>query len=101
MECVIIPLVKNKGGDLSNINNYRAVAMSNYISKLLEACILDLIRPKPSSNMDKYQFGFKAKHSTSLCTDVLKRTIDFYTNKGSYVFTCFVDLSKAFDEINY
>ena len=60
MECVIIPLVKNKGGDftdLSNMDNYRAIAISNSISKLLEGCILDLIK---SSDMGKYQFGFKA-----------------------------------------
>ena len=60
MECVIIPLVKNKGGDftdLSNMDNYRAIAISNSISKLLEGCILDLIK---SSDVGKYQFGFKA-----------------------------------------
>jgi len=52
--------------------------------------------------VDKYQFGFKAKHSTSLCTtNVFKKSVDYYTRKGSHVFTCFVDLSKAFDKVNY
>jgi len=46
-----------------------------------------------SSYVDEYQFGFKAKHNTRLCTNVLKR--------GSYVFCSFVDFSKAFDRINY
>ena len=32
---------------------------------------------------------------------VLKKTIDYYTNKGSHVFTCFSDLNKAFDKVNY
>jgi len=26
--------------------------------------------------------------------------IDYYTNRGSYVFICFVDFSKAFDRVN-
>ena len=36
-----------------------------------------------------------------LCTNVLKQTIDYYTERGSYVFCSFVDFSKAFDRINY
>jgi len=36
----IIPLVKNKNGNLTDMNNYRALAMSNAISNLLEEIIL-------------------------------------------------------------
>ena len=51
------------------------------------------------NDSDKYQFGFKSDHSTSLCTGVLKRTVDYYINKGSHVFACFVDFSRAFDNM--
>jgi hypothetical protein len=50
---------------------------------------------------DKYQFGFKAGHSTSLCTNTMKRVLEYYTARGSHVFVCFVDFSKAFDKVNY
>jgi len=86
-------------GNLSDADNYSATAISNSISKLLEACILDNI--KSFADVDKYQFGFKPKHSTTLCTSILKRTIGYYTSRGSHGFTCFVDLSKAFDKVNY
>jgi len=33
---VIIPLVKNKNGNLTDVNNYRAIAIFNAVSKLLE-----------------------------------------------------------------
>jgi hypothetical protein len=99
MNCVIIPLVKNKGGDLCDSSNYRAIAISNAISKLLEGCLLKFVRK--SEVIDNYQFGFKAGHSTALCTSVVKRTIGYYTSRGSHVFACFVDLSKAFDRVNY
>jgi len=33
--------------------------------------------------------------------NVLKRTIDYYTERGSYVFCSFVDFYKAFDRANY
>jgi len=51
----------------------------------------------PRSDNDIHQFGFKRGHSTGLCTSILKKTIDYYTQRGSYVFTCFIDFTKAFD----
>ena len=39
MTSVTVPLVKCKTGDLSDVNNYRAIAISNSLSKLLEALL--------------------------------------------------------------
>ena len=36
---IIVPLVKCNTGNLSDVNNYSAIALSNTISKILE-CIL-------------------------------------------------------------
>jgi len=46
---------------------------------------------------DEHQFGFKPSHSTSLGCSVHKQVVDYYRSNGSYVFACFLDLSKAFD----
>ena len=35
------------------------------------------------------------------CTSVLKNTVDYYARKGSHVFACFVDFTKAFDDVNF
>jgi hypothetical protein len=43
----------------------------------------------------------KTGHSTSLCTSVFKRVVEHYINRGSHVFVCFIDFSKAFDKVNY
>ena len=99
MQSVIIPLVKNKTGDLSDLNNYRAIAISSVLSKVFESLLADYVHS--CSIYDDFQFGFKSGHSTSLCTNVLKSTIDYYRSYGSHVFTCFVDFSKAFDNVNY
>ena len=40
MDSVILPVVKNKGGDLTDIDNYRAIAVSNAETKILETVIL-------------------------------------------------------------
>ena len=47
------------------------------------------------------QFGFKQKHGTDLCNMVLKEAIRSYKSKGSSVFVCFMDASKAFDRVNH
>jgi hypothetical protein len=99
MQSVIVPLVKNKSGDLSDIGNYRAIALSTSISKILESVLFQFVLSV--DDIDKCQFGFKQGHSTTICTNVLKSVIGYYTSRGSHVFTCFVDFTKAFDRVNY
>jgi len=100
MSSVIVPLLKNKAGNLSDVNNYRIIiAMSSAFSTSFEPVIADCLYSQ--SKFDDFQFGFKPKHSTNLCTKVLKEKIDYYRNRGSPVFTCFVDFKKAFDDVNY
>jgi len=99
MDSVLLPQVKNKCGDLTDVDNYRAIALSNAETKIFETVILRYIND--AADCDVYQFGFKKEHSTGLCTSVVKRTIDYYLKRGSYVFACFVDFQKAFDRVNY
>ena len=100
MDSVILPVVKNKGGDLTDIDNYRAIAISNAETKILETVILTRFN-EVDNYCDMYQFGFKKGHSTGLCTSVVKQTVDYYLKHGSHVFVCFLDFSKAFDRVNY
>ena len=99
MQSVIIPVVKNKAGNLSDMHNYRAIAISNIISKIFESLLTEALYS--ASEYDNFQFGFKADHSTGLCTNVLKETVNYYRSNGSHVFACFIDFSKAFDNVNY
>ena len=41
-QATIIPLVKCKSGDLTDTNNYRAIALSNAITKILESLLFFL-----------------------------------------------------------
>ena len=47
------------------------------------------------------QYGFKKKHSTALCTVVLKELVQHYREGNSDVYCCLLDASKAFDRIHY
>ena len=82
-------------GNMNDPNNYRAIALSNTVSKILESIFLQQVNTTSASDM--YQFGFKA----GLCTKMLKDVVKYYTDSGSHIFACFIDFSKAFDKINY
>ena len=37
---IIVPIVKNKNGDITSLDNYRGITVSTCLSKLFETCIL-------------------------------------------------------------
>ena len=59
------------------MDNYRAIAVSTAVSKIFECAIADEI--VNVSDNDMYQFGFKKGHSTGLCTNILKHTVNYYS----------------------
>ena len=91
----IVPICKNKNGNMSDTSNYRSVAVATVVSKLLEHFILSNI--SPFLGITDNQFGFKAGHSTDQCTFLLKQTASYFVTHGSSVHDVFLDASKAFD----
>jgi len=96
----VVPMLKNKSGDICDVNNYRAIALSNCLSKILEFPIVNCFQASDLCD-DSHQFGYKKNHSTSLGCCVLKSVVDYYRSNGSYVFATFLDLSKAFGSVNH
>ena len=47
------------------------------------------------------QFGFKAGHSTSMCSMILKEALAYYVVDGGSAFCTFLDATKAFDRVDY
>ena len=99
MDTLIIPLVKNRKGDIGSSDNYRPIALTNVVSKVFESVILD--KYKPLLETTPNQFGFKPKHGTELAVFTLKQVIDFYRSNSSTLYVCYLDLSKAFDRIDH
>ena len=75
MKTIIVPLVKNKNGDSSDVNNYRPIALVTIASKIFEIVLLHFLEPYWLTR--DHQFGFKKGHSTEHCLYVLKNAIDF------------------------
>jgi len=87
-QTTLVPLLKNKSGDVTDINNYRVIALSSCLSKLFEFLILTCCKSHDMCHDDDYQFGYNKDHSTSLgCA--CKHVVDYYRANGSYVFACF------------
>ena len=99
LDSVIVPLVNNRNGDLSNKNNYRPIALSSTISKVFESVIL--YRLEEYLWTTDNQFGFKTGHSTDLCVYALTEFIEYFKRWSTSVYVAFLDAGKAFDKINH
>lgn len=95
----IIPLPKNKRKSLNASNNYRAIALSSILGKLLDHILLS--KYQAVFNTSDLQYGFKKKHGTIHCTFVVNEIIQYYLNNDSNVYVTLLDASRAFDRVNY
>ena len=99
MISTLIPLIKDKLGDTCSSNNYRSIALSSLFLKIFDWILLFLFEDE--MNIDELQFGFQRKTSTTMCTWLAVETIDYFVRNGSDVFTCVMDMSKAFDRVQH
>uniref|UniRef100_A0A8C6PLS6 Reverse transcriptase domain-containing protein n=1 Tax=Nothobranchius furzeri TaxID=105023 RepID=A0A8C6PLS6_NOTFU len=99
LSVLLVPIVKEKTGKISCIDNYRPIAMASVLSKVFEHILLERLQNFITTTEN--QFGFKGKLSTDLCIYALKETVSKYMRQNTSVFMCFLDASKAFDRVNH
>ena len=90
----IIPIVKDKTESMNDSNNYRGVALSSILSKLLDKVIIQ--SHKIHFGSSDLQFRCNEKSSTSQCTFVVEEIIHYYRSNESNVYANFLDASKVF-----
>ena len=96
IEAIIVPIVKNMCGNLSDRNNYRPIALETIMFKLFESVIL--LKCEMFLNTCPNHFGFKKGHSTDICIYVLKEMIEYFKSRSTSVFDTFLDTSKAYEK---
>ena len=94
---IVVPLVKDRCGDVSKLANYRAVSLSPVFAKLFEACLSGKFGVYLQSR--DLQFGFKKHSSCSSAVCVAQQVIQYYAKRGSTVYLAALDASKAFDRL--
>ena len=91
----LVPIVKDKLGNICSGDNYRSIAISSLILKIFDWVIILLYGDK--LDLDQLQFSYQPDISTNMCTWMANETIDFFTRNGSDVYVC--TMSKAFDKV--
>ena len=99
MQGTIASIPKDLRGNLCIDSNYRGIALSNAIGKVLDMIILS--RNKSQLKTSGLQFAYKPKFGTVVCTLMLKEIIKYYNQNGSSVYCCSLDMSKAFDVVRH
>ena len=93
----------HKKGDNHSVENYRPISLLPSISKLFEKVVYDQIYTYFTNN--KYfcpnQHGFRKMHSTEHAVMEVADRILTELDKGNTPLAIFLDLSKAFDTLNY
>ena len=97
----VIPIFK--AGDKSQMDNYRPISLLSSFSKIMEKIIAARLLDFLDNNkiLSKWQFGFRAGHSTSHPMVHFLNKISDSLNKKKHTISIFCDLKKAFDTCNH
>jgi len=96
---VVIPIIKNRHGDASAMDNYRPITLTPIISKVFESFLLK--RFSKYMHTDDVQFGFKNKLGCSNAIFALRQVVEYFNERESNVYVASLDASKAFDRVNH
>ena len=94
----LIPIPKC--GDLGNTTNYRGIALSSVVAKLVNRMLLNRIQPKLDPLLRSNQNGFCPRRSTTAHILALRRIIEGVKRNNLKAVFLFVDFNKAFDSIH-
>ena len=97
----ITPIYKKN--ERTNIANYRPISLLPTLSKIFERVIHTQLYTYFDENklLSEQQYGFREKHSTELAALKLVDYINHEMDIGNTPEAIFIDLSKAFDTLNF
>ena len=98
---IILPLFKGKGAKANNKDNYRGITLFPTLCKIYEMILLNRLETFAADNeyFSELQFGFREGVGCIKASFTILETINHMLERGSKVFTCFLDVRKAFDTV--
>ena len=98
---VILPLFKGKSAKANNKDNYRGITLFPTLCKIYEMMLLNKLESfaKDKGLFSDMQFGFKEGVGCTEASFTILEAINHMIERGSNVFTCFLDVRKAFDTV--
>uniref|UniRef100_A0A8D8XEA4 Craniofacial development protein 2 n=1 Tax=Cacopsylla melanoneura TaxID=428564 RepID=A0A8D8XEA4_9HEMI len=98
-KCLIIPIPKKARAQ--TCDQYRTLSLTSHASKILTRIILRRIETLIDNSLTDDQFGFRRGIGTREAILTLRQVIEKRNRKGIATFMSFVDLEKAFDNVNW
>lgn len=99
LKTIVVPIVKNKTGSAGDKSNYRPISLATIVAKVLDRLLDQELGT--CVKLHDAQFGFRPGLSTEAAVLCLKQTVQYYTARDTPVYAVFLDLSKAFDLVQY
>ena len=99
--CMMLPLFKGKGLKAYDIDNYRGIPMFPVITKIFEMILLKRLEDlaRSTSYFLPLQFGFKMSVGCLEASFVISESVNHKLEHSNKVFSCFLDVKKAFDTV--
>ena len=98
---IILPFFKGKGARANNKDNYRGITLFPTLCKIYEMILLNRLEKFAADNkyFSELQFGFREGVGCIEASFTILETINHMLERGSKVFSCFLDVRKAFDTV--
>ena len=98
---IILPLFKGKGAKANNKDNYRGITLFPTLFKIYEMILWNRLEKFSEDNeyFSELQFGFREGVGCIEASFTILETINHMLERGSEVFSCFLDVRKAFDTV--
>ena len=92
-----------KANDKELLSNYRPISVLSSMSKLYEYAISDQSTQYLIDNnlFSSNKYGFRAQHSIELAALSIVDRLTYLMDQGIIPLTIYIDLSKAFDTLNF
>ena len=81
---IVVPILKDKNGDQTSIDNYRPVTLSPTISKIFESVLL--MNYGNYLYSDDRQFGLKKTMGCHNAIFAIQNVINYFNKRGSNIF---------------
>ena len=96
-----MPLFKGKSAKANNKDSYRGITLFPTSCKIYEMVLLNRLEKFAAdrSYFSELQFGFREGVGCIEASFTFLETVNHMLERGSKVFSCFLDVRKAFDTV--
>ena len=96
-----MPLFKGKGAKVNNKDSYRGITLFPTLCKIYILVLLNRLEKFAADRgyFFELQFGFREEVGCIEASFTILETINHMLERGSKVFSCFLNVRKAFDTV--